>query len=91
MPHVRLASKMCKTCVFRPGDPVDLNAFRKRWGEYGHQTCHQFMIKGQNPQDAAGESRDVWCRGFWENEVSAKEKEILQECGLVETVPQKEG
>ena len=88
MPHVRLASKMCETCVVRPEMHFDLAVLRKRWGSYGHQICHQFRVKGQRHCNKDGTSRDVWCRGFWERELDAQTRKILTESGLVEIVPQ---
>ena len=89
MPHVRLASKMCSTCIFLPSSGFDLDELRSRWGEHGHQVCHQFYVAGQRKRNAKGESRDIWCRGFWENEISAAVKAFLTESGLVEIVPQR--
>lgn len=89
MPHVRLASKRCATCIFNPQSGFDLDELRKRWRNHGHQTCHQFYIQGQRKRTAKGESRDVWCRGFWDNEMPADQKELLTQCCLVEIVPQK--
>ena len=83
MPNVKLASEQCATCIFRPGSPIDLEELRKHWGEYGHQTCHQFRIKGQRNKP------DVWCRGFWNNEAPEEFKAFVQACGLVEIVEQR--
>lgn len=85
MANVKLASTMCPTCIFRPGAPFDLDEFRRRWGAHGHQTCHQFRIKGQR----RATHPDVWCRGFWENEMPADTRAVLEACELVEIIPQR--
>ncbi len=83
MANVKLASAMCGTCIFRPGAPFNLDEFRRRWGAHGHQTCHAFRIKGQRRD----KHPDVWCRGFFENELEPAVKEII---GLVaEIIPQR--
>jgi hypothetical protein len=67
----------------------DLDELRKRWGEHGHQTCHQFHVAGQRKRDKNGQSTDVWCRGFWENAMPKDQREFIEQAGLVESVPQR--
>jgi hypothetical protein len=83
MTNVKLASAQCATCIFRPNSGFDLDEFRKRWGAYGHQVCHNFRVKGQRHATHP----DVWCRGYFENELSPEMRQII---GLLaEIVPQK--
>lgn len=53
----KVQKKMCKTCIYRPETPLDLEALenevRDNYGGFkGHRICHH--------------SDDVCCRGFWE-------------------------
>jgi len=83
MPNIKTAKKMCETCIFRPGlhySPIEV--FRRRWGRYGHQVCHQFKVKGDGRKNV-----DVWCRGFFEKELPESERAFfLSIPGFVELV-----
>lgn len=52
----KVQKKMCSTCIYRPGSPLDLKALedqvRDKYGGFeNHRMCHH--------------SNDVCCAGFW--------------------------
>jgi hypothetical protein len=83
MPNIKMAKRMCATCIFRPGlRYAPIEEFRRRWGRYGHQVCHQFSVKGDGRRGV-----DVWCRGFFERELPEDERVLfLALPGFVEVV-----
>ena len=83
MSQVKLASRQCKSCVFKTFSVDDLQRLRNRWGEFGHQTCHQFRIQGERGRP------DVWCRGYWDSEAPQEFKDAVLAMGLVDIVEQR--
>ena len=78
MSGFRVQRKRCKTCIYHPGSPLDLeyleNQVRdKHVGFKGHRVCHH--------------SKDACCHGFWEaHKDEFQVGQIAQRLNLVEYV-----
>ncbi len=65
---IRLLSEKCSTCIFRPGNPMDLRPGRVRdavqtaLGGGGYITCHDTLPYGANPEYGG-----AVCRGFFDS------------------------
>lgn len=74
----QVQKKMCTTCIYKPGSPLDLKALENQVrdeyvGFKGHRICHH--------------SDDVCCRGFWEaHKDEFQIGQIAQRLNMVEFV-----
>ena len=75
---MKVNSKQCKTCIYRPDSPLDLKRLESEITHphmegffKGHRTCHC--------------SEDVCCRGFWNRHKDHfTAGQLAQRLGLVE-------
>jgi hypothetical protein len=74
----KVQKKQCKTCIYSPDSPLNLEALEKAiddgyGGFIGHRTCHH--------------SDDVCCAGFWARHKDKFQMgQIAQRLGMVELV-----
>lgn len=74
----KVQKKQCKTCIYRPDCPLDLEALEEQisdghGGFSGHRICHH--------------SDDVCCRGFWERHKDEFQLgQVAQRLNMVEFV-----
>ena len=86
---MKVAAKQCKTCIYRPGSPLDIEQLEAQVADSyipgsfkGHRICHHF-------EDAADD--DVCCRGFWDrHKNNFNLGRIAQRLGFVEMVSDEE-
>lgn len=84
----RLLSRKCGTCVFRPGNLMDLGTGRLKdlvdqaMGKRGFVVCHDTLPHGQFP-----DAKPAICRGFFEGYTTDGLQLIERLFGFVEVDP----
>ena len=76
----KVCATRCETCIFGPDSPITPRRFARlasTWAKMkgGHQVCHQY--------GTSEEGTDVWCKGFWETQISEIYKRIFVAMGYV--------
>ncbi len=78
----KVCEERCSTCVFGVNSPISAERMRELadgWKKRGHQICHHHGV--------VGHGEDVWCRGFWETQITDVLQALFIAMGYVVFVP----
>lgn len=89
---VRVMREQCATCIFRPGNLMDLQPGRLksmtdecRKGDR-HIPCHEFLHLRRGGDVAGPQARGAVCRGYWDTQPHSSLLQVAERLGFVEYV-----